>query len=96
MRRFVNGLGALALSVAVLLPLALTGAALLGFPHPAAAQGLWYKEVEKDGRIYVFNTGVQLEMWQKSGEIGNKAVTMIGQGPNGETVVAESSFLNLV
>ena len=90
MRRFVNGLGALALSVAVLLPLALTGAALLGFPHPAAAQGLWYKEVEKDGRIYVFNTGVQLEMWQKSGEIGNKAVTMIGQGPNGETVVAEN------
>lgn len=90
MKRLLNGLGALALSGAVLLPAALTGAVLLGFTLPAAAQGLWYKEVQKDGRIYVFNSAAQFEMWQKSGEIGNKAVTMIAQGPNGETVVAEN------
>ena len=90
MKRLLNGLGALALAGAVLLPAALTGAALLGFTLPAAAQGLWYKEVEKDGRIYVFNSSAQFESWQKSGEIGNKAVTMIAQGPNGETVVAEN------
>jgi len=51
MKRLLNGLGALALSGAVLLPAALTGAALLGFTMPAAAQRLWYKELEKDGRI---------------------------------------------
>jgi Phosphate-selective porin O and P len=90
MKRSLNGLGALALSCAVLLPAILTGAALFGFTMPASAQGLWYKEVEKDGRIYVFNSAAQFEMWQKSGEIGNKAVTMIAQGPNGETVVAEN------
>jgi hypothetical protein len=90
MKRYLHGLGALALSCAVLIPAGLTVAALLGFATPAAAQGLWYKEVEKDGRIYVFNSAAQLEMWQKSGEIGNKAVTMIAHGPNGETVVAEN------
>ncbi|MCM3877906.1 MAG: OprO/OprP family phosphate-selective porin [Thermoanaerobaculia bacterium] len=90
MKRFLNGLGALALSGAVLLLAALTGAVLLGFTLPAAAQGLWYKEVAKEGRIYVFNTAVGFAAWEKSGEIGNKAITMISQGPNGETVVAEN------
>ncbi|MDL2717654.1 MAG: porin [Acidobacteriota bacterium] len=63
---------------------------LIGFAIPAAAQGLWYKEVEKDGRVFVFNTFAGLQAWEKSGEIGNKAVTIIGNGPNGETVVAEN------
>ncbi|HQQ76566.1 MAG TPA: porin [Thermoanaerobaculia bacterium] len=70
--------------------LALVGAVLLVAAAPAAAQGLWYKEVEKDGRIYVFNTSAGFQSWEKSGEIGNKAVTMIGNGPKGETVVAEN------
>jgi hypothetical protein len=70
--------------------LALVGMALLVAAAPAAAQGLWYKEVEKDGRIYVFNSSAGFQSWEKSGEIGNKAVTMIGNGPNGETVVAEN------
>jgi hypothetical protein len=89
MKRLLNGLGALALSGAVLLPAALTGAALLGFTMPAAAQRLWYKELEKDGRIYVFNTAKKFEEFQKSGDMGI-AITMLGQGPNGETVVAEN------
>lgn len=70
--------------------LALVGVVLLVAAAPAAAQGLWYKEVEKDGRIYVFNSSAGFQSWEKSGEIGNKAVTMIGNGPNGETVVAEN------
>ena len=70
--------------------LALVGAVLLVAAAPAAAQGLWYKEVEKDGRVYVFNTAAGFQAWEKSGEIGNKAVTMIGNGPKGETVVAEN------
>jgi Phosphate-selective porin O and P len=89
MKRFLNGLGALALSCAALLPAALTGAALLGFTMPAAAQGLWYKEVEKEGRIYVFNTDKKYKEWLVSNDMG-VAVTMLGQGPNGETVVAEN------
>ena len=63
---------------------------LIGFAIPAAAQGLWYKEIEKDGRIFVFNTYAGFQAWEKGGEIGNKAVTIIGNGPNGETVVAEN------
>ena len=89
MKRFLNRLGALALSGAVLLPAALTGAALLGFATPAAAQGLWYKEVEKDGRIYVFNTDKKYREWLVSNDMG-VAISMLGQGPNGETVVAEN------
>lgn len=70
--------------------LALLGVVLSVAAAPAAAQGLWYKEVEKDGRIYVFNTLAGFQSWEKSGEIGNKAVTMIANGPKGETVVAEN------
>ena len=55
----------------------------------ASAQGLWYKEVEKDGRIYVFNTSKKYDAWMKSGDMG-VAITLVGHGPNGETVVAEN------
>jgi len=53
------------------------------------AQGLWYKEVEKDGRVYVFNTAKKYDAWTKSGDMG-VAITLVGHGPNGETVVAEN------
>ena len=89
MKRFLHGLCALTLSGVVLLPVALTGAVLLGFATPAAAQGLWYKEVEKNGRIYVFNTDKKYKEWLVSNDMG-VAITMLGQGPNGETVVAEN------
>ena len=36
----------------------------------AAAQGSFYREVEKDGRIYVFNNMTQFSDWEKSGEMG--------------------------
>ena len=65
-------------------------AAVLVFTVGAtSAQGLWYKEVEKDGRIYVFNTSKKYEAWQKSGDMG-VAITLVGRGPKGETVVAEN------
>jgi hypothetical protein len=51
--------------------------------------GLYYQETEKDGRIYVFNTPERFKMWQASGEIGT-SVTLIGRGPNGETLVGEN------
>lgn len=66
-------------------------AAGLSTPPPATAQvtGLFYREVEKDGRIYVFNTPETLKLWQASGEMG-KSITLPGSGPKGETVVAEN------
>jgi phosphate-selective porin OprO/OprP len=62
------------------------------FAAPAAqAQvvGLYYKEVVKDGRVYVFNTPERHASWEQSGELGT-AITLPGRGPNGETVVAEN------
>lgn len=52
----------------------------------ARAQGMYYREVEKDGRIYVFSVGEHYDAWSRSGEMG-KAITRLGFGPNGETVV---------
>ena len=55
------------------------------------AQGMFYREVEKDGRIYVFANGQRYEGFEKSGgaEIG-VAITRLGFGPKGETVVFDS------
>ena len=55
----------------------------------AAAQGSFYREIEKDGRIYVFNTMTQYADWEKSGEMG-VGITLLGYGPNGETMVFDS------
>lgn len=65
--------------------------AVMAPPQAAVGQimGLYYQEVEKDGRIYVFNTPEKYELWQQSGDMG-VAITLIGQGANGETVVAEN------
>ena len=64
--------------------------ALLAAPvAKAQVTGLYYQEVEKDGRIYVFNTPERYKSWSEGGEMGT-AITLIGRGPNGETVVAEN------
>ncbi len=51
---------------------------------------LFFREIEQEGRIYVFARQRTLEMWQLSGEIGNTATTRIGEGPKGETLVFDS------
>lgn len=56
----------------------------------AQVQGLYYREVRKDGTIYVFNTSERYEQWQKTGDMGNP-ITLAGHGPAGETVVAENA-----
>jgi hypothetical protein len=57
----------------------------------AQVTGLYYQEVEKaeDQRVYVFNTPEKYQSWQQTGDMGI-AVTLIGRGPNGETIVAEN------
>ena len=56
---------------------------------PAQVTGLYYKEVEKDGRIYVFNTPERYKSFSESGEIGT-AITLIGKAEGGKTLVAEN------
>jgi hypothetical protein len=55
----------------------------------ALAQSMFYSEVPKDGRIYVFADGKRAEAFAKSGEIG-VAITRLGYGPAAETVVFDS------
>ncbi len=55
----------------------------------AQVMSLYYQEVTKDGRIYVFNTPERYRSFITTGEMGT-AITLIGRGPNGETVVAEN------
>jgi hypothetical protein len=55
----------------------------------ALAQGMYYKEIAKDGRIYVFNDSKRADAFEKGGETGT-GLTRIGVGPNGETVFADS------
>ena len=69
----------------IALVLAVAAAAAAG----AQVTGLYYREVEKDGRIYVFNTPERLRSWEQTGDMG-AAITLPGRGPNGETVVAEN------
>lgn len=68
---------------------ALAGILLLAGAAPAQVNLLWYKEVAKDGRIYVFNDPNEFKAWEGSGELG-KSITKIGFGPNGETVVFDN------
>ena len=62
---------------------------VLALPALAAAQGLFYAEETKDGRIYVFNVAANWERWKQTGETG-VAITRLSAGPNGETVVADN------
>ncbi len=55
----------------------------------ALAQGMYYKEVAKEGRIYVFNLGAEYDRWSQTGETG-RAITKLNYGPNGETVIFDS------
>ena len=68
----------------------LLGAALSVLISSAAwAQGMYYKEIAKDGRIYVFNIAANAERFEKTGEMGI-GITKPGVGPNGETVIGDN------
>ncbi|HVJ27152.1 MAG TPA: hypothetical protein VM493_06390, partial [Vicinamibacterales bacterium] len=69
--------------------LLLCAAVFLGVAAPAGAQGFYYKEIVKDGRIYVFNIAQNAERFEKTGEMG-VGITRPGVGPNGETVVGDN------
>ncbi len=56
----------------------------------AQVTGLFYKEVEKDGRIYVFNTPERLKSFEASGGDIGTAITLLDRGEHGETLVGEN------
>jgi phosphate-selective porin OprO and OprP len=63
---------------------------LLGLGAAGAwAQGMYYREVAKDGRVYVFNLAERYADWEASGELPG-AITLEAYGLAGETVVADS------
>lgn len=69
----------------------LCGAAvfILVIATSALAQGLYYKEIRRDDRIYVFNVAATADRFEKTGEMG-VGVTRPGTGPKGETVVGDN------
>ncbi len=72
-----------ALRLGLVLALALAAAA------GAQVKGLYYQEVEQDGRVYVFNTPERYRTWQESGEMG-VAITLVGQAEGGKTLIGEN------
>jgi hypothetical protein len=68
---------------------ALVVAVLLLGGTSAWAQGFYYKEIRKDGRIYVFNIAANAARFEASGEMG-VGLTRPGAGPAGETVVGDN------
>jgi hypothetical protein len=65
------------------------GLFLLGGAASAQVGGLFYQEVEKDGRVYVFNTPERYKAFEAGGEIGT-AITLVGRAVGGRTLVAEN------
>jgi hypothetical protein len=69
-------------------------ALVLALPASLAARAqvtsLYYQEVAKDGRVYIFNTPERYKSWQSGGDMGAAAVTLANRGPSGETLVAEN------
>lgn len=63
--------------------------AVLAAVSPASGQGFYYKEITRDGRIYVFNNALEAARFEASGEM-RRALSRPGAGPNGETVVGDS------
>jgi hypothetical protein len=55
----------------------------------AFAQGFYYKEIRKDGRIYVFNVAANADRFERTGEMG-VGITKPGAGTDGETVVGDN------
>ena len=60
-----------------------------GGPLRREAQGLYYKEIRKDDRIYVFNNAEEAADSRHPGK-WDEGITRPGTGPNGETVVGDS------
>jgi hypothetical protein len=81
------------MAVGILVALLAPASSAFGQLAPAApvptSWGLYFKEIRKDERIYVFNIPAEAERFEASGEMG-RALTRPGSGPEGQTVVGDS------
>jgi hypothetical protein len=55
----------------------------------AHAQGFFYKEIHRDGRVYVFNIAANADRFERTGEIVG-GITKAGAAVNGETLVGDN------
>src|SRR5262245_50557392 len=58
-------------------------------PGPPGSPPMFYRQVERDGRLDVFAQSAAFEQWQASHEAG-RGLIRFGYGPQGETVVFDS------
>ncbi len=58
------------------------------YPSPGSPP-MYYREIERDGRVYAFALTHELSRWEASGELSS-ALIRTGYGPRGETVVFDS------
>jgi hypothetical protein len=73
----------------------ITAALVLGsaFPVGVGAQTFFYKEIAKEGRIYVFSTWSRYDAFVRTdGVEAGRVIERPGYGPNGETVVFDSEL----
>jgi hypothetical protein len=70
-----------------LVRLAIVFAAAVTISAAARAQDAFYRELELDGRLYVFTSEQSLKAYEASKELAVGTITRPGYGPNGETVV---------
>jgi phosphate-selective porin OprO and OprP len=80
----VSGKSAAAMVFAVMAMLAACA------PAASAQTGEYYQEMRVDERIYVFSTEKKYTEYQQSKDMG-VAITRLGYGPNGETVIFEDA-----
>lgn len=52
----------------------------------AFERNYYYREIEKNGRMYVFISPERMESFKQTGELG-KGIIKVGYGPDGETVI---------
>ncbi len=51
---------------------------------------LYFKQITRDGQIYIFNSGEQYKKFQENGDMGPSPITIPEYGPNGELLISEN------
>lgn len=57
----------------------------------AQVLSLYFREVARDGKIYLFNSSAQYKKFQENGDMGKTPIVLAGHGPAGETIIAENT-----
>lgn len=87
-----NRLAVILMNSRTLLLAAGIAAGLTAIAPPARAQvaSLYFREVAKDGNIYIFNSNEQYKKFGENGDMGKAPISLPAYGPAGELVIAEN------